>query len=162
MTVVADTSVILNLCFVRLERLLPELYQTVLAPPEVSEEFRHLASTDRRFSGLVFPACVQIVSPLFIPRLPVPSQRLQKGELAALALGLEQGCDAVLMDERAGRSMAVMLGLRPLGLLGILLDAKQSNLIPAIAPLLDVLEQSACFWISPDLRLHVLRLAAEE
>lgn len=41
------------------------------------------------------------------------------------------------MDELAGRTTAVALGLKPIGLLGILLEAKERGLISALTPLLD-------------------------
>jgi predicted nucleic acid-binding protein len=47
------------------------------------------------------------------------------------------------------------------GLLGILLDAKERRLIPALAPLLDRLENEAEFWISATLRASVLSDAGE-
>ena len=51
MIVVADTSVVLNLCCVRQERLLSALFGRVLVPTEVAAEFRRLAGVDVRFSG---------------------------------------------------------------------------------------------------------------
>lgn len=56
MIVVADTSVVLNLCCVRQEHLLVSLYGRVLVPVEVASEFRRLAGSDPRFSGLNLPA----------------------------------------------------------------------------------------------------------
>ena len=87
---------------------------------------------------------------------------MQAGEIAALSLAVELRADAVLMDELAGRRAAVSLGLRPVGLLGILLDAKERRLIPALAPLLDRLENEAQFWISATLRDSVLSDAGED
>ena len=86
---------------------------------------------------------------------------MQAGEIAALSLAVEVRADAVLMDETAGRHAAVSLGLRPVGLLGLLLEAKQRSLIPALAPLLDRLEKEAQFWISAPLRASVLTDAGE-
>ena len=49
MIVVTDTSVVLNLCCLRQENLLPDLFGTVLDPPSVALEFQRLARTDARF-----------------------------------------------------------------------------------------------------------------
>lgn len=65
------------------------------------------------------------------------------------------------MDELAGRAAAAALGLRAIGLLGILRDAKERSLIPAVAPLLDRLEQEADFWISAPLRATILKAVGE-
>ena len=161
MIVVTDTSVILNLCLIRQETVLPSLYGSILAPDVVLAEFQRLVSADERFAGLTFPAFIQTHTPIrLIPELTT-SPRLQSGEIAAISLAVERGADAVLMDELAGRAAAVALGLKPVGLLGILLDAKELGLISAVAPLLDRLEAEAKFWISASLRALVLKDAGE-
>ena len=65
------------------------------------------------------------------------------------------------MDESLGRAVAARLGLRTIGILGILLDAHAHGRIPKVAPVLDRLEQEAGFWIAPALRARVLQLANE-
>jgi uncharacterized protein len=65
------------------------------------------------------------------------------------------------MDERAGRAAANALGLKTIGLLGILLRARQEGLIPAIAPLLDRLQNEARFWIDLSLRETIIKAAGE-
>ena len=161
MIVVTDTSVILNLCLIRQEGLLPQLYGSIWAPTVVVAEFQRLAAEDARFQGLTFPAFIQRAAPVQLLPSLVASRRLQAGEIAALSLAVERQADAVLMDELAGRAAAVALGLRPVGLLGILLNAKECSLIPALAPLLDKLETEAEFWISTALRFAVLQEAGE-
>ena len=161
MTVVTDTSVILNLCLIGQEALLPLLYGDVFAPLVVVTEFQRLAVVDSRFRGLEFPAFVQRVAPLRILPALTTTRRLQAGEIAALSLAVERKADAVLMDERVGRATAIALGLKPVGLLGILLDAKQRSLIQTLKPLLDRLENEAEFWISASLRTAILKDAGE-
>ena len=161
MTVITDTSVVLNLCLIGQQDLLPLLYGRILAPTVVVTEFQRLASVDARFQGLVFPAFIEKDVPSILhPRL-TSSQRLPAGEIAALSLAVERKADAVLMDERAGRAAAASLGLRTVGLLGVLLDARQRSLIPALTPLPDRLESEARFWISASLRASVLKAAGE-
>ena len=79
----------------------------------------------------------------------------------ALALALELKASAVLIDERTAREVATQLGLRAIGLLGILLDAKQRNLLAEVRPLVEALEAEAEFRIDPELRARVLRQAGE-
>lgn len=69
--------------------------------------------------------------------------------------------DAVLIDEEAGRRVAVSLGLATFGLLGVLLRAKQAGHLPAIAPVLDALASQARFHLGTELRQIVLRSAGE-
>ena len=161
MTVVSDTSVVLNLCLLGQEALLSSLYTRVCAPLAVKEEFQALVVRDRRFAGLIFPEFVDVLSPDESPQVLSPTAHLQAGELAAISLALQLRIDVVLMDERAGRIVASSVGLRPLGLLGVLLDGKRSGLVAALAPLLDRLAKEAGFWISPSLRSLVLQEAGE-
>jgi len=159
--VVSDTSVILNLCFLGQEALLPQLFGTVYAPPQVEAEFDRLAAADARFQGLVFPAFIQRCSPKTTAHAWAHSPVLHGGEVAALSLALELGADLVLMDEKEGRAAAAALHLRTMGLLGILAQARSRSLIPAISPLLDRLQAEARFWISPALRQATLHAAGE-
>jgi len=159
--VVTDTSVILNLCFLGQESLVTTLFGTVCAPPGVQQEFQRLANEDERFQGLVFPPFIEVRSPVIAVVAVMENQRLHEGERAALCLALELNADAVLMDERAGRTAASTLGLSSIGLLGILLQARKQQLIPAIRPLLDRLQSHARFWISPSLLQQILQAANE-
>ena len=161
MIVVADTSVILNLCFLGQEAILPQLFGTVHVPPQVEAEFQRLAGADERFQGLVFPGFIQKRSPQTTARAWAHSPALHAGEIAAISLALELGADLVLMDEAEGRAAAGALHLRTMGLLGTLLQARQRGLISAVTPLLDRLQQEARFWMTPALREAVLRAAGE-
>jgi hypothetical protein len=159
--VVTDTSVILNLTCIRQELLLRELFGSLLAPPSVAAEFSRLANSDPRFQGLSFPSFIRVVAPAGIPHALVGNQKLHSGEIAAISLALQEGATALLMDESAGRKTASELGLRCIGILGILIEAKRCGLVREVAPLLDQLASRAGFWIAPGLRNRVLGLVAE-
>jgi len=87
--VVADTSVVLNLCFLGLDRLLPLLFGEVCAPTEVESEFLRLAGEDARFEGLEFPKAIVIEKPQATGHRWAHSPSLHPGEIAALSLALE-------------------------------------------------------------------------
>jgi hypothetical protein len=89
------------------------------------------------------------------------AEGLDIGEAAALSLAVEIHADAVLIDERRGHEVALQLGLHPIGLLGILLRAKAVGIVAQIAPVIEMLERDAGFWISEKLRADILRLAGE-
>jgi uncharacterized protein len=158
--VVTDTSVVLNLCLLGLERVLPEIFGDVQAPPAVRDEFLRLVKIDPRFTSIVFPPYIIIRAPSALhPSLTTP--RLHAGECEALSLAYEIQASRVLMDEKAGRAAAAALGLQCVGLLGILVEARRRNLIVHLGIHLDRLQSEARFWFSPTLRQQVLQLAGE-
>ena len=54
-----------------------------------------------------------------------------------------------------------MVGLRFTGLLGILLEAKLSGLIPAAKPILDTVIEKAGFWVGREVYAKFLQQAGE-
>jgi predicted nucleic acid-binding protein len=86
--------------------------------------------------------------------------RLGAGEREAIALSLEVNADLLLMDELAGRRTATSLGLRVMGLLGVLLRAKAQELIPAVSPLIHQLLVTGSY-VDEELAERVRRTAGE-
>ncbi len=161
MIVIADTSVILNLCRVQHERVLQQLFQRVLVPTQVADEFARLSKVQQRFSGMALPDWIEILpAPLSFPP-EVIQAHLDLGEAAAIALCLNQKADALLIDESLGREVAAKLGVRTIGILGILIEARRRKFIPDVKPILERLETEAGFWIAPSLRNRVLQLGEE-
>lgn len=87
----------------------------------------------------------------------VLSQDLDIGEAESIALALELQAEILLMDERLGRQTAERLRLRYIGVIGILVQAKQKGLIDHIEPLLKALRNRAGFRISDELYMRVLQ-----
>jgi uncharacterized protein len=156
--VVSDTSVLINLCRVGRGNLLKALFHEVVIPPEVAEEFARLATMVPRFGGLALPDGIRQQTP---STLIHAASGLDAGETAALSLALEIRADAILVDERRGHDAAVELGLRTIGILGILLQAKNNGMLPMLRPVLDSLQRDAGFWMSASLREQILRLVGE-
>jgi len=86
---------------------------------------------------------------------------VDEGEAEAIALAKELAADLLLLDERRGRAVASRLELRFIGLLGVLIEAKQKRYISAVKPVLDDLVAKAGFWVSQQLYAHVLQAAGE-
>lgn len=84
-------------------------------------------------------------------------QDLDAGEAEAIALAIEQNADLLLMDERIGRAAAQHFDLPVIGLIGILIAAKQKKLLPEIKSNLDRLRRQAGFYISETLYQRILR-----
>jgi predicted nucleic acid-binding protein len=161
MIVVADTSVILNLCRIQHEHLLLKLFQRVLIPVEVADEFVRLTQRQKRFFGLTLPEWVEILAAPKLSSVKEIQVELDPGETAAIALFFKQKADALLMDESLGRRVAQQLGIRTMGIVRILIEAHDRKLIPSVKFLLERLEREANFWISRALRRQVLQLTGE-
>lgn len=73
--------------------------------------------------------------------------QIQKGEAEAIALAEELGAK-LLIDEMAGRGIALGIGLKVTGVVGVLIESKQKNLIPAVMPLLEQLRKQLGFHLS--------------
>jgi predicted nucleic acid-binding protein len=65
------------------------------------------------------------------------------------------------MDEQEGRRAAKRLGLRVVGVVGTLLDAKACGAVKAMRPHLDALRQTAGFYLSDAVYDDVLSRAGE-
>jgi len=74
------------------------------------------------------------------PNIPV---QLDDGEREAIALALLTGEQRILLDEREARQVAQSLGLQVIGTLGILLLAKNREIITQVQPLLDAMIDTA-------------------
>ncbi|MEJ5311511.1 MAG: DUF3368 domain-containing protein [Anaerolineae bacterium] len=86
---------------------------------------------------------------------------LDAGEAEAIVLARELKADVILLDEKTARSIADRLGLYVLGTVGLLLWARQRNLIPSLREQLDTLRHKGCFRLSQDLYRAVLAEVGE-
>ena len=66
----------------------------------------------------------------------------------------------VIIDEKAGREYAEHFGIKLTGTIGILLKAKQLDLINKIEPLLKTMKENG-IWLSQKFINHVLKIANE-
>ena len=155
MIVVSDTSPVLNLARVGQANLLARLYGEIIVPSAVAEELTRNGVSPATVAGLVVREPADHIG---VRRLQA---ELDAGESAAIALAIQIQADLILADERRGRRKAVQMGLRVVGLLGVLNEAKRRRLIPACRPILEALTIQAGFWISNDLYERFLKQVGE-
>ncbi len=161
MIVVSDTSPLTNLAAIGQFDLLHQLYAEVRIADGVWDE---LNANGKRWPGSDNVAAVSWVRRHAVQNrwLVIALQRdLDRGEAESIALALELGADLVVMDEKEGRHAAQRLGLKVIGVLGILLEAKSKGAIDRVRPFLDALRQTAGFYLSESLYQAVLTLASE-
>lgn len=132
----------------------------VLVPPAVERELQQPPGVQPLVTVTQI-SFIQVQAPQDQARVQQLLQQLDPGESEALALALEVRAATLLIDETRGRAVAQQLGVPISGTLGVLLQAKSLGLVPAVQPLLDSLEADLGFFLSPQLRADVLRLAGE-
>jgi predicted nucleic acid-binding protein len=147
--VVSDTSAITSLLQIGRIGLLASLYDEVVIPGAVERELRR---THKRLPDFI--RTVPVVDPTLSGRFV---GELDAGESEAIALMLEGRGDLLLMDERKGRRVAKRAGIQVIGLLGVLLDARQAGLLKSISEVVTELEQIAGFRISKELKERLVR-----
>jgi predicted nucleic acid-binding protein len=86
---------------------------------------------------------------------------LDRGEAETIAFAEELNADAVLIDDLKARKIAKFRELNVIGTLGVLLDAKERELIRDVKPLLEKLMKEK-IRISKELYDHALDLANEK
>jgi len=141
--------------------LLPRLYGELLIPQAVWNEVV--------VKGVGQPGAEEIKSAVWIKTVAVANDELvlalqrdlDSGEAEAIALALEKKADLLLMDEHLGRDAARYFGVRYMGLLGVLTEAKYRGEIEAVKPVLDLLRNRAGYRISVELYQRVLHDTGE-
>ena len=116
MKLATNASPLIFLGKVELLPLLQSCFSQVLAPPAVV--------TESRLALPEFIACTRLsdIGDAFV-RGAIGT--LHRGEIEAMILAREQGIDLVAMDDKAARSKARQLGLRPIGTLGLIVLAQR-------------------------------------
>jgi len=157
--VVLNNSPLISLWSLRRLDLLRDLFQEVLIPAAVEEEFLAKESSARR-QALAEAPWIHSVE-LSDPRRALAYVGLDRGEAAVLALAEECEARLVILDDLKARRYAERLRLPVSGTVGILLLAKVAGRIDSLASCLNHLKEAGLF-LSSDLVRRALQLAGEE
>lgn len=85
---------------------------------------------------------------------------LDQGEAEVLVLGKEMKADLILLDEEKARKAAAIAGFEVMGLVGLLILAKNLGLIEQVGPYIEELRRKN-FRISEKIVLEGLKKAGE-
>jgi uncharacterized protein len=137
--VVSDTTAIIHLSRINALDLLRQLYATIVIPDAVYHELVA--------NGPDEPGAKEAMSLRWIQRRTVKNleavrklaEDLDPGESEAIVLAQEIHADLLIIDEKIGRDHARRRGLTIIGMIGVLIAAKQSGRIPLIRPYLNAL-----------------------
>lgn len=161
MLIVSDTSPIINLAAINHLYLLPELFSRIIIPQIVYQEIVIDGAGEPGSDDIQTAKWVEVQSCTNQDIINLLNNELDPGEAEAIALAIELNADYLLIDEKDGRQKALDYHLKPLGVLGILLRAKEARLISTISPLMDRLRSEAGFYIHQSLYDQVKRIAKE-
>ena len=158
---VSNTSPLTNLAAIGQFDLLRQLYGGLLVAEAVWAELNA--------DGRTWPGRDEVAGAAWIARRAVMNrplvtalrERLDPGEAETIALAVECSPPFVLMDEKEGRRAAQRLGLKTVGVVGVLIEAKAHGLIAEVGPLLERLRQEAGFYLS-DRVIHDARAFCDE
>jgi predicted nucleic acid-binding protein len=142
--IIADSSPLIGLARIGQLGLLPKLTNRVVVPAAV-----HAEVTSARADALgaaevaaetwieVREADPAVVAPLLI--------LVGRGEAEAIALAQRESAAALLLDDLRARKLAQRLGLRRMGTVALLGQAKREGWIPKLKPALDALVANGIF-----------------
>lgn len=160
MKVVSNTSPLTHLAAIGQFGLLGQIYGQLSIAEGVWDE---LNAFEHAWSGRAETASASWLGRFEVRNTPLVEtlrRDLDRGEAETIALALEVQVDLVLMDEREGRHAAQRLGLGTVGVVGVLLDAKQQGLLTAVRPAFDAL-RAARFYLGGPVYRKGLELAGE-
>ena len=156
---ITNTSPVLYLYRIEAINWLAKLFEEVWTPEAVKDEL--LAG---RIKGYDVPnpadyPWLRIVNPKSMPSEWLALD-LGAGEIAAMALALENSNHIILLDDGLARRTAQVAGLQVWGTLKVLLEAKSRGLVDKIAPYVSNLSEAG-MWVSAEVKQRILVLAGE-
>jgi len=147
--VIADTSCLILFSKIELLYILHFLYPDVLITPEVKDEFAE------PIPGWIN---IQSASPENISLFE--NYNLGIGEITSLALAVELKDITIILDDDKAKKIAKSHNLDVTGSLGIILKAKEKNIIPSVKDVLLKIKATN-FHLSSSLEILVLKIAGE-
>jgi predicted nucleic acid-binding protein len=158
MIIVCDCSPLVALALCDQLVLLDALFNDVIIPENVYTEATIPGKPEAvKIAFYAQGKVVKTVGPLPVQ---LRGNVLGKGETEAIALYWEKSADYLLVDEDKGRRFAKANGINVIGSLGILLLAKEKNLVTSIKPFVTILRTSN-IRIAESLYQSILGLAKE-
>ena len=159
MSVISNTSPLLNLAIIDQLDLLRQQFGEILIPKAVLEELRVeeiLPGSDHLREALVagWLQVREVNNPSLVQLL---QRDLDRGEAEAIALALLLDADWIILDERDGRRIAKSFGLQVTGILGVVIRASRNGQISSLPLVINQLREEAGFHIAQNLLSQILK-----
>ena len=153
MSVISDTTAITTLLKAEQAGLLQELFERVFVPQAVWDELKEFHQD--------IPGFVEL-RPVSNRGQRLPgTESLGRGEAEALLLAKELSARLLLTDDRKARVAARRLHIPCIGLVGMVVQARQLGKISSVHDLLDVIEAKGGLYLSDAVIAEALRMADE-
>ena len=156
---IVNTSPLFYLHRLGLLELLNKLYGHITVPEAVEKELKEGQAQGEDVPQLENYPWVEIKS-VSMPRYLQLIADLGPGESEVLALATNHPSALVILDDKLARRIAEMQGFRLTGTAGVLVQAKQKGLVPALKPVIEKL-LDLDFRLKPDFVKATLELAGE-
>lgn len=157
---VVNTSPIVYLSSINQLSLLKKLFNEIYIPDAVKQE---LLSGGRDSFGVK-----EIKTEKWLKTKKIKNKlakeylltEIDDGEAEVIILTEELKTGTIIMDDKLGKRVAKLRGIKVVGTLRILVAAKEKGLITAVKPLIEKLKESG-FWLSNNVYRAILREARE-
>lgn len=126
--VVADSSPLIALLNIGRFHLLEALFSTIIVPERVAAEIACQESPDSAWFAAQEAGYVRVTPLQPDPRLAILLLQIDAGEAEAILLA-DQLTLPLLIDDKAGRQMAMAMGLQIIGLAGVLAALNQLGVV---------------------------------
>ena len=156
---ISNTSPLLYLYRIGGIEWLPKLFDEVWTPEAVRNELQAGRSKGYDVPDPDDYSWLNVVNPKSTPSEWLALD-LGTGEIAAMALALENRDRVVLLDDMLARRTAQVAGLQVWGTLKVLLEAKSQGFIDKVEPYVTKLSDSG-MWVSAEVKQRILKLAGE-
>lgn len=147
--IISDTSCLIILNKIGELDLLKKLYKKVAITKDILSEY-----------GENLPEWIEVHKIKTPNRQQILEMQIDRGEASAIALALESGNNILIIDDWKARKIAQKLGLSVTGTLGVIIKAKNNEIITSIKPILNKIKETN-FRISEELEQIALKEANE-
>lgn len=161
MIVVSDTSPVANLILINKLDILHILFGKIIIPPAVDKEIKALKNLNIDLDTYINSSWIALEKPVDTDKVSALMKMIDDGEAEAIVIAKELKADYLLIDERKGTRLAKHEGCSTIGLVGVLIKAKEKEIIGRVMPVLDELENVEGFWIGKDLKSFIQKLVNE-
>lgn len=155
--IISDTSSISNLFQIGKVDLLKKLYGNITITPAVKRELYALEE-QKKLDELKW---IKVLAPKNQKKVAELLEELDLGESESIALAIEKNAKYLIIDEYKGRLIAEQYGVKIVGVLGILIQAKQKGVITSVKEEIEKL-RSIGFRLNQRLVDNVLQRLGEK